>query len=32
MAEVMPTVDGEARQARELMILLQAGLFVISKD
>jgi hypothetical protein len=32
MAEVMPAADGEARQARELMILLHAALFVIQRD
>jgi len=32
MAEVMPAADGEARQARELMILLHTGLFVIQRD
>ncbi|MFC1455527.1 hypothetical protein ACETIH_02035 [Microvirga arabica] len=32
MAEVMPAADGEAQQARELMILLHAGLFVIQRD
>jgi hypothetical protein len=29
MAEVMPAADGKAQQARELMILLHTGLFVI---
>jgi hypothetical protein len=28
----MPAADGEARQARELMILLHAALFVIQRD
>ncbi len=32
MAEVMPAADGEAQQARELMILLHTGLFVIQRD
>ena len=32
MAEVMPAADGEARQARELMILLHTALFVIQRD
>jgi hypothetical protein len=32
MAEVMPAADGEARQARELMLLLHAALFVIQRD
>ena len=32
MAEVMPAADGEAQQARELMILLHTGLFVIQSD
>jgi hypothetical protein len=32
MAEVMPGADGEAQQARELMILLHTGLFVIQRD
>ena len=32
MAEAMPLVDGETRQLRELMILLQAGLLVILMD
>jgi hypothetical protein len=32
IAEVMPAADGEARQARELMILLHAALFVIQRD
>jgi hypothetical protein len=32
MAEVMTAADGEARQARELMILLHTGLFVIQRD
>lgn len=32
MAEVMPAADGEAQQARELMILLHTGLFVIQQD
>ncbi|MGF9763083.1 hypothetical protein AAII07_48845 [Microvirga sp. 0TCS3.31] len=32
MAEVMPAVDGEAQQVRELMILLNAGLLVIQMD
>ncbi|WP_262265871.1 hypothetical protein [Microvirga yunnanensis] len=32
MAEVMPAADGEVRQARELMILLHTGLFVIQRD
>jgi hypothetical protein len=32
MAEVMPAADGEARRARELMILLHTGLFVIQTD
>lgn|GEM_PF-6993628 len=32
MVEVMPTADGEARQARGLMILLHTGLFVIQID
>ena len=31
MAEVMPAADGEAQQARELMILLHTGLFVIQR-
>jgi hypothetical protein len=32
MAEVMPAADGKAQQARELMILLHTGLFVIQRD
>jgi hypothetical protein len=32
MAEVMPAADGEARQARELMILLHTVTFVIRMD
>ena len=32
MAEVMPAADGEAQRARELMILLHTGLFVIQRD
>jgi hypothetical protein len=32
MAEVTPAADGEAQQARELMILLHTGLFVIQRD
>jgi hypothetical protein len=32
MAEVMPAADGEAQQARELMILLHTALFVIQRD
>jgi hypothetical protein len=32
MAEVMPAVDGEAQQVRELMILKNAWLFVIQRD
>jgi hypothetical protein len=32
MAEVMPAVDGEAQQVRELMILLNAGLLVFQMD
>ena len=32
MAEVMPAVDGEALQARELMILPHTALFVIQRD
>jgi hypothetical protein len=32
MAEVMPAAEGEAQQARELMILLHIGLFVIQRD
>ena len=32
MAEVMPAADGEARQARELTILLHTALFVIQRD
>ena len=32
MAEVMPAADGEARQARELMILQHTALFVIQRD
>ena len=32
MAEVMPGADGEAQQARELIILLHTGLFVIQRD
>ena len=32
MAKVMPAADGEAQQARELMILLHTGLFVIQRD
>ncbi|WP_262273612.1 hypothetical protein [Microvirga yunnanensis] len=32
IAEVMPAADGEAQQARELMILLHTGLFVIQRD
>ena len=32
MAEVMPAADGEALQARELMILLHTALFVIQRD
>ena len=32
MAEVMPAAGGEAQQARELMILLHTGLFVIQRD
>jgi hypothetical protein len=31
-AEVMPAANSGARQARELMILLQTGLFVIQRD
>jgi hypothetical protein len=31
MAKVMPTADGEAQQARELMILLHTALFVIPR-
>ena len=31
MAEVMPAADGEARQARELIILLHTA-FVIQRD
>ena len=32
MAEVMPAADDEAQRARELMILLHTGLFVIQRD
>ncbi len=32
MAEVMPTATGEEQRARELMILLHTGLFVIQPD
>ena len=32
MAEVMPAADGEAQQARELMILLHTALFIIQRD
>jgi hypothetical protein len=32
MAEVMPAADGEAQRARELMILLHTGLFIIQRD
>ena len=32
MAEVMPAADGEAQRARELMLLLHTGLFVIQRD
>jgi len=32
MAKVMPAADGEAQQARELMILLHTALFVIPRD
>ncbi len=32
MAEAMPAADGEAQQARDLMILLHTGLFVIQRD
>lgn len=32
MAEVMPAGSSEERQAREMMILLHAGLFVIQRD
>jgi hypothetical protein len=32
MAEVMPAADGEAQQARELMILLHTALYVIQRD
>lgn len=32
MAEVMPPADGEAQRARELMILLPTGFFVIQRD
>ncbi|QRM35558.1 hypothetical protein [Microvirga sp. VF16] len=32
MVEAMPAADGEARQVRELMILLHTGLLVIQKD
>jgi hypothetical protein len=32
MAEVMPAAHGEAQRARELMILLHTGLFVIQRD
>ncbi len=31
-AEAMPAADGEAQQARDLMILLHTGLFVIQRD
>jgi hypothetical protein len=31
MAEVMPTADGEVRRARELMIFLHTGLFIIQR-
>ena len=31
MAKVMPAADGEAQQARELMILLHTALFVIPR-
>jgi len=32
MAEVMPAAEGEAQQARELIILLHIGVFVIQRD
>jgi hypothetical protein len=32
MAEVMLAADGEAQQARELMILLHTALIVIQRD
>ncbi|WP_201863078.1 hypothetical protein [Microvirga soli] len=32
MAEVMPAGSSEERQAREMMILLHTGLFVIQRD
>ena len=32
MAGVRPAADGEAQQARELMILLHTGLFVVQRD
>jgi hypothetical protein len=32
MAEVMPTATGEEQRARELIILLHTGLFVIQRD
>jgi hypothetical protein len=32
MAEVMPAADGEARQVRDLMILLHTVTFVIQMD
>lgn len=32
MAEVMPATDAESQRARELMILLHTGLFVIQRD
>ena len=31
MAKVMPAADGEAQQARELMLLLRTALFVIPR-